>query len=404
MDKKLLKNEVTHILHDKKLLIMITAPQPEAKINLPCPFHCSDKFYKKSDLHNHLKKIHSISNDFKIELQYYCVDSTCPYHMSSDKNKWFSGRKFLNQHHNKVHKDKTYYCNDCSQCFSTETEFYRHTKTCKFVYICQICEVKYDSNDKLMVHLKRKHPDIHKRYKKERKAEKRTLNDKNVIKKMKTDQCEADKTHSARQVMETRTEASKEYIFELETKEDKRMKPEEIEFCDSPKKTLAKQIPEDIKNDVTLPSWQLKTDFLTKTDENSTQTVFEDILSLKSQNSEDEIFFSEAVSLSDIQTQTFPLEFGLSRSNKETQSCINSETQSPDLSIKETQTCYCHYESPKPNFRLFESLSSSPGSINQTSAETQTADHRFSVKTDVLLGYNSAETQTCFDESSNDCM
>uniref|UniRef100_A0A2A4IUZ5 Uncharacterized protein n=1 Tax=Heliothis virescens TaxID=7102 RepID=A0A2A4IUZ5_HELVI len=176
-------------------------------------------------------------------------------------------------------------------------------------------------------------------------------------------------------------------------------KNEEINFCDSPKKSSATQIPEDIKNDVTLPAWQSNE---TKTDEISTQVAFEDLLSLKSQNSEDEIFFSEGVSLSDIQTQTFPLEFGLSRSNKETQSCKNSETQSPDLSIKETQTCCCHYDSPKPNFKLFDSLSSSPASVNHTSTETQTGDLKMTLKSDVLLNFISTETQTCSDELSND--
>lgn len=252
-----------------------------------------------------------------------------------------------------------------------------------------------------MVHLKRKHPDVHQRYKNEN-AEKRRSENANEAKKKKT-VMEAPAETVITEELATGT-VTETWIFnETENKNETSSKTRE-DVCDSPKKSFATQIPEDIRNDVTLSSWQSKNDFETKTDEISTQVAYEDLLSLKSQNSEDEIFFSDPVSLSDIQTQTFPLEFGLSRSNKETQSSKNSQTQSPDFSIKETQTCFCHFESPKPNFKLFDSLSSSPASINQTSAETQTADPRHSVKSDVLLSFSSAETQTCFDASSNESL
>ncbi|KAJ8705001.1 hypothetical protein PYW08_012321 [Mythimna loreyi] len=402
--QKFRRNQVTSVLEEQKLTILITAPKTESRIGLPCPYHCKDNFYKKSDLQNHLKKTHSVSEKFEVELKYYCAEPKCAYFVTSEKKKWFSGRKYLNQHMNKVHKTKTYFCNDCSQCFATETELQRHLKCCNFVYICEMCDTKYNTNEKLMVHLKRKHPNVHQMYKNE-KAEKRKSENGNETKKKKIDE----ETNSTPDTVVTEQvtggTVTETWIFnEAERKNEKSVKTQEIDICDSPKKSSATQIPEDIRNDVTLPSWQSKNEFETKTDEISTQVAFEDLLSLKSQNSEDEIFFSDPVSLSDIQTQTFPLEFGLSRSNKETQSCKNSQTQSPDLSIKETQTCFCHYDSPKPNFRLFDSLSSSPASINQTSAETQTADPRHTVKSDVLLSFSSAETQTCFDDSSNDSM
>ncbi|XP_047040176.1 zinc finger protein GAI-ASSOCIATED FACTOR 1-like [Helicoverpa zea] len=389
--QKFRRNQVTCILHDQKLAVLITAPKTDSRINLPCPYHCKDCFFKKTDLQSHLKKMHCVSDSFEIELQYYCPEENCAYHITSDKNKWFSGRKFLNQHINKVHKAKTFHCNECNQCFATETEFVRHSKICNFVFICQICDTKYSTNEKLMVHLKRKHPNVHQLYKNE-KAEKRKLERTKEAKRAKNVPSE---TEMATATLIT-TEIDPKSILE-NWKFNEKIPKNELTFCDSPKKSSATQIPEDIKNDVTLPSWQSNE---TKTDEISTQVAFEDLLSLKSQNSEDEIFFSEAVSLSDIQTQTFPVEFGLSRSNKETQSCKNSETQSPDLSIKETQTCSCHYDSPRPNFRLFDSLSSSPASINHTSTETQTGDSRLAMKSDVLL--SSTETQTCFDELSSD--
>lgn len=193
-----------------------------------------------------------------------------------------------------------------------------------------------------------------------------------------------------------RDKKAKKRIAETVTECKKVKMDDKVDYMyDSPKRSLATQTkPEDnIRNDVALPSW--RTDNEAKTDEISTQTVFEDLLSLKSQTSEDDMYFSETVSLSDIQTQTFPIEFGLSKSNKET---ITSETQSPDLSIKETQTCVCLCDTPRLNFKPFDSVSSSPLSISLASAETQTGEFKFDVKSDDLLSFHSTETQTCFDE------
>ncbi|XP_049884222.1 uncharacterized protein LOC126379495 [Pectinophora gossypiella] len=363
------ENTISCILYEKKLIIMINAPNMTAKIYLSCPY-CQESYIKQRDLMLHLVKTHQlIEKDFSIDLQYYCSVNSCPFSMDSGKNKYFKGRKFLNQHYIKVHMTKQFQCAECSMAFPTDNQYKSHFKTCNVTFLCQICNVKYNTNEKLLVHLMRKHPTVHKQYKTERRVLKRKS---------------------------------------CTVVESKKLKSEGERFsdfiCDSPKRSFATQTkPEDyIKNDVTLPSWHMKPEnFETKTDEISTQTVFEDLLSLKSQTSEDDssIFFSETVSLSDIQTQTFPLEFGLSHSNKET---LTSETQSPDLSIKETQTCLCLYDSPKVNYRLFDSVSSSPCSLNLTSAETQTPDVKSTVKSDVMLSFNSAETQTSFEEIAKD--
>lgn len=360
------KNELICELRDKKLVIKVQAPESEEKILLPCPFHCEDTFAKKNDLYGHLKKVHNVSEDFAVELQYYCAVANCVYNVNSGSQKCFSGRKFLNQHHNKVHLVKGIVCKDCNTSFSIDVDYQRHKKTCNFVFICQICNVKYSNNEALLVHLMRKHPDVHKMYKNERKAEKRRLTEN-------SDQNEVTKvpnftpvtTYSEKQNTKTTTSS------------------ENLEFkLDSPKKASTQV--QEIANDVTLLSWP---NYEPRTDDNSTQT-FENTISMN-----EDMYFPEIISLSDIQTQT--LEFGLSKSNKETQ-IKNSETQSPDLSIKETQTCFCHHDAPKTNFRLFENLTS-------TETQTQSAD-RFSVKSDVLLSFNSAETQTCFDDSSNDSL
>lgn len=325
------------------------------KIYLTCPFKCIDAhFIKKKDLLIHLIKKHKSDKNFLIDTKYFCNFEDCSYHVNGKK--WFNERKFLNQHFNKVHKSRDFHCDNCQEDFTTTTEFNRHLKSCNVVFNCDICNLQYKTNERLLVHLMRHHPVLHEEYKKAKKAGKRKSVPDNEAKKVKYDNFN-------------------EYLM------------------DSPKRSFATQTldPIDsIKNDVALPSWQTPS----KTDEISTQTVFEDLLSLKSQNSEDDsIFFSETVSLSDIQTQTFP-EFGLSRSNKET----ITENQI-DLSIKGTQTCFCYCDSPKSSFRLFESVSSSPS--NLTSTETQTGEFKSTVKSDVMLSFSSAETQTCFDEGSS---
>lgn len=310
---------------------MITAPNSELKIHLSCPYCSKNDFLKKSDLLNHIVRCHGGSKDFVVELKYYCPNTECSYHRESKKGKFFHGRKFLNQHIIKVHNNASIYCRECKLRFPTDSHFNRHLKTCNYVYLCQMCNVNYKTNQLLQVHLLRKHPDVHKQYKGQCKIErqKQKLENENCAKKIKLD--------------------TSEYL------------------CCSPKRSFATQtFEENIRNDVRLPSWQADKADEIKRDEISTQTF--DMLN--SQMCEDEsIFSSETVSLSDIQTQTTPVEFGLCRSNKET---ITSETQSPDLSIKETQTCLCLYDSPKP-FRLLESVSSSPSSMF-TSTETQTLD------------------------------
>ncbi|KAG7306818.1 hypothetical protein JYU34_008263 [Plutella xylostella] len=369
---------VSNIYSDNLLIINICTGDMTSKIHLNCPFDCPYHCLKQKDLMLHLVKQHSMNEKtFLIDVQYYCPYKDCSYHLLSRK-KHFTGRKYLNQHLNKVHRSKNIQCKTCRLNFSTESEFLRHQATCNVTYICAVCNTEYKTNERLLVHLKRRHPELHEQYKEQRKL-----------------------SRSLKRVSETITCDTKKFKSDC-------FKESHTEYaCDSPKRSLATQTLNEanIKNDVALPMW-MKTDKSEDMDRNfstiETQTVFEDMLSVKSQNSEDSLFFSETVSLSDIQTQTFPLEFGLSR--KETNS---SETQtgdkSPDLSIKETQTCFCLCDSPKINFKLFDSVTSSPltlSHLNLTSTETQTLDDRCVGKSDVMLSFNSAETQTCFEDNS----
>ncbi|OWR41575.1 hypothetical protein KGM_204915 [Danaus plexippus plexippus] len=354
------ENSIALEINENELTFKITAPDMESKLYLPCN-QCHDTFVKKNDLISHMTKKHNNHDNIIINMKFFCSFPDCPYNVLSGKDKHFSGRKYLNQHIFKVHKAKNLLCHNCDLTFSSDQDFRRHLKTCNYIYICKVCDIQYKTNEKLLVHLLRKHPDLHKQYKIERKAEKRKI--------------------------------------EIEEPKKLRAHNENPELtCDSPKRSFATQtfeLKRQIKNDVTLPSWLADKQDETKKDEISTQTVFEDILSVKSQNSEDDLFFSETVSLSDIQTQTIPLEFGLSRSNKQT---ITSETQSPDLSMKETQTCLCLYETHKPN-RCLEGIPSNSNSNFCTLTSTETQTHRFhSQDSDSLMSFTSTETQTCFDD------
>ncbi|KAJ0169450.1 hypothetical protein K1T71_015037 [Dendrolimus kikuchii] len=310
-------NRVTTVLGDNSMTINITAPDEHAKIYLNCPYSCQEKYLKRKNLQLHLNRVHS-KRDFNIDIKYFCHYSNCNYGIELEQ-KFFSGRKYLNQHFNKIHKSKLFVCDFCKLSFAVNSDYTRHLKSCNLKFTCDICQTDYKTHDRLLVHLMRRHPDLHKSYKAQR-AEKRKAKVVTETKKIKSD-----------------------YKFDY--------------ICDSPKRSFATQtLEENLKNDVHFSTWHPRNEFEIKKDEISTQTVFEDLLSLKSQSEDDSLF--ESVSLSDIQTQTFPTEFGLSRSNKET---LTSETQSPDLSIKETQTCFCHYDSPIPSSRLLDSDESKAG-------------------------------------------
>ncbi|XP_045783521.1 uncharacterized protein LOC123879689 isoform X1 [Maniola jurtina] len=396
------ENSIHTELTENQLIIKIIAPHMDSKINLPC-LYCNSEFLKRTDLMYHLVKQHKVIKRFNVDLKYYCHIKNCSYHISSGTEKHFTGRKYLNQHIFKVHRDKII-CDACNLAFFNDVDFKRHLKTCNSIFMCQACDKPFKTYESFLVHLLRKHPELHKQYMVERKAEKRGLDTRFDAKKVKIKKTCSNKTDlyldkAEKSNSESNVDTKKIKTDKNKTESDKLDKSEF--FCDSPKRSFATQtldFEKHIKNDVTLPSWQAEKSDDTKKDEMSTQTVFEDLLSLKSNMSEDDAMFSDSVSLSDIQTQTLPLEFGLSRSNKET---ITSETQSPDLSIKETQTCLCLYDSPKPNFRCTESVSSSPSTFNMlTSTETQTLDLRGSFYND-FLSFSSAETQTCFDDDGN---
>ncbi|CAK1547894.1 unnamed protein product [Leptosia nina] len=325
------ENDIQFVIDDNKIIYKVNAPNMDTKLYYTCPFSCNFSCLKQTQLLNHLK-MHDKHINYEVEVQFYCSYTNCAYHVHSGKNKYFPHRKALNQHTNKVHSHKII-CRECNLTFTAQIGYNQHLETCRFIYCCEICDKKYPKNESLMVHLMRHHPEVHKKYKKE-KAEKRKS--------------------------ETSTTAKKH--------------KDKVDVGDSPKRS-----PKNVKSNVLL-SWQ-------PGNEISTQTQCFDLPSPRSQTSENEsFFFSETVSLSDIQTQTIPIEFGL---NKET---ITSQTQLPDLSIKETQTCLCLYDSQTRSSERVSPNSNGSYPMNCISTETQTLDF------DELLRHNSAETQTSFDD------
>lgn len=499
---------VSSNLEEDKLIFSITSPDPDDKIMLPCPFlTCTSRFPKKWLLNQHLTKNHKIAANFKIEQHYYCTIVGCAYSYNSVPNKYFSDRKFLNQHFNKLHKDKNYSCAKCKKMFALKSDLYRHLRTCNLIYTCTMCKKEYTSNESYLVHLKRRHPHIHTKYKQEKKAakhlsdvEKSNPKENAYILNIKKKKLNADNEEIVESVTkivkercdsvsgkpvslklnrappwvkpelgitlpniqinehtnETETEIVQDYeqpmdvdaaIIAEETDvgqpnpeesvneesnvdnieeeslteevvvEDYSGVPlaeknsvselgspcfveeyavqecqEDATVCDL-KRSSGTQMPECIPNDETLSSWTTKIDFEMQTDGISTQTVLDEILSLKPQNGEDEVFFSGSVS--DTQTQTFASEFALNRCNKETQ--YSMSLTAPDSSFKETQTCVCFCLSSRPNCRHFDCPSSNPGCCSVISAETQTVDSRRLINADVMFSCSSAETQTCFD-------
>lgn len=352
------------------LKILIITSNKEEKIYLQCPY-CGFKTFKKDHLSRHLTMEHR--SNIKVYVVYYCPHEGCNFSVNNKKNKHFLARKYLNQHLFKMHLNKPYLCEKCKQRFCKENELLRHANECSVTFMCGVCNISYKNNETLLVHLLRKHPDIHKQYKAERK----------LIKK------EQQKDYTINNWTKKRNEPSESAPCEIK-------KVKLTGDCDSPKRNFATQTfcdsAKNIKNDITLPSWYSKnSDDERNFNNTETQTVFEDLISLKSQNSEDSIFFSETVSLSDFSTQT--CEFGLSK--KET---IASQTQtrlnSPD-DTKQTQTCLCYTDSPKYNYKLFEGNLSSPSNLTSTETQTMYTDI---FKSDVL----SIETQTNFDDVLKD--
>lgn len=510
------KYKVSYVLTEHKVIMIVTAPHPNEIIRLKCPIdNCTAVFNKNSHLLIHLKKSHGYSEDLELEQQYYCTEENCIYNQKSRPKKFFAGRKFLNQHMVKKHKNKAHVCDECHFKFPTMSAFYRHQKTCNLLYLCVLCRATFNNNETYLVHLARKHPSVHAIYKQEKRAQKRSssVNNNTDVSPPKTfklvpktyletgiipgDQSEETflrpdvsiaLTHSEineetseqaeketentevnneageeetaaeversppwfdnndvfettvtstevrsdeeinnadkeinnetindeaavlvgtgdnecydaiigddehiieEEVIDEESKASLDVIDLTETIEDtKEILGSEFGICPfGQKKTSATQFPE-ITNDVSLNPWDNKNDFEIQTDDMSTQTVFGDLL----RSQQDDIFFSESVSLSDIQTQTMPLEFGLTQNHKGTQS------QSPDLSYKETQTSFDLYDNRKRNFRIFDSRSSSPGAGFISNAQTQTSDLRSPIRSDVLLSFSSAETQTYYDD------
>lgn len=124
---------------------------------------CELKFNSDQSLKKHILLIHEKINiaeekNLNISYRFNCPITNCHRSIKMDKE-YFSSRKNLIQHFEKVHKTRTFLCTikDCDKKFSTEMLKNLHMKNCGKVFTCH-CNCCFNSKEALQTHQKRKHP------------------------------------------------------------------------------------------------------------------------------------------------------------------------------------------------------------------------------------------------------
>ncbi|XP_077302840.1 ASCIZ zinc finger protein [Arctopsyche grandis] len=127
---------------------------------------CGSAFKKLSNLQMHLVKHHKIGQ-FEPKTKsarYFCPRDDCVYNISFSNGKSFNEKRLLKQHFMKVHALKNYSCDKCGLKTSLASTYKRHIQNCGVKFSCGACGWEYNSNESLLVHLMRKHPNIHQAY------------------------------------------------------------------------------------------------------------------------------------------------------------------------------------------------------------------------------------------------
>ncbi|GFU11521.1 uncharacterized protein NPIL_478471 [Nephila pilipes] len=88
----------------------------------------------------------------KLKAPIHCPVSGCLYFYGSER--FFTEKKFLNQHITKVHAEKKYSCTKCKKCFGSDWFRKHHEKTCGLEWKCP-CGLKYASRETLLTHARR---------------------------------------------------------------------------------------------------------------------------------------------------------------------------------------------------------------------------------------------------------
>ncbi|XP_055933564.1 uncharacterized protein LOC129963302 isoform X2 [Argiope bruennichi] len=87
-----------------------------------------------------------------MKARFHCSVPGCLYFTGSER--FFTEKKFLNQHIAKVHAEKKYSCSKCTKCFGLDSLRKLHEKTCGIEWKCT-CGVKYSSRESLLTHARR---------------------------------------------------------------------------------------------------------------------------------------------------------------------------------------------------------------------------------------------------------
>lgn len=135
-----------------------------------CPVeNCNSVFKKSPHLTMHLAKHHKIGKLGLLTKQcnsrFFCPVQKCTYNKSTADCKSFSQNRLLKQHYMKVHGQKKYECVKCDTKFSIQSIYKRHLNECGNMFYCEACGWEYNNKGSLVLHLSRKHPDLHRLYK-----------------------------------------------------------------------------------------------------------------------------------------------------------------------------------------------------------------------------------------------
>lgn len=146
---------------DVKIDVKVTADDIEGKRYVCNEIGCLQQFSSEKSLKKHLCEKHfNVKFTPKIHYRFNCPVVNCRRSLKMEKE-YFNNRKHLHQHFQKVHSAGKFKCSNgtCEKMFSTETLRNLHLKNCGRVFACH-CELNFNSNEALLTHQKRKHPNV----------------------------------------------------------------------------------------------------------------------------------------------------------------------------------------------------------------------------------------------------
>lgn len=116
------------------------------------------QFVSSSNLSMHMKKHHNKSEpslDPNTRREFYCPQVHCCYNVESTPALFFSSKKYLRQHWQKVHAEKKFDCAKCPKKFATSSLKDNHERNCG-VFECPQCLWQFKAKETLTSHMRRK--------------------------------------------------------------------------------------------------------------------------------------------------------------------------------------------------------------------------------------------------------